>query len=119
MQCKCTALGEQKDFNIINQTFSNEKISQPQAIEITRRFFQALNLAIELGKVDGIKGFCEAHNLNRVKYATLKLTIDKPIDEMTYKCIDVDALAGICNDFGVSAEWLLLGRGKMLKTNAK
>ena len=29
--------------------------------------------------------------------------------------IDIDALAGICTDFGVSAEWLLLGRGKMLK----
>ena len=24
-------------------------------------------------------------------------------------------VAGICADFGVSAEWLLLGRGKMLK----
>jgi len=96
-----------------------KKSVNPQAIEITRRFFQAMNLAIELGKVDGIKGFCEAHHLNRVKYATLKMTIDKPVDEMTYKCIDVDALAGICNDFGVSAEWLLLGRGKMLKTDAK
>ena len=96
-----------------------KKSVNPQAIEITRRFFQALNLAIELGKVDGVKGFCEAHNLNRPKYASLKMTINKPVEEMTYKCIDVDALAGICNDFGVSAEWLLLGRGKMLKTNAK
>lgn len=96
-----------------------KKSVNPQAIEITRRFFQALNLAIELGKVDGIKGFCEAHHLNRVKYATLKGSIDKPIDEMTYKCIDVDALAGICTDFGVSPEWLLLGRGKMLKTDAQ
>ncbi len=96
-----------------------KKSVNPQAIEITRRFFQALNLAIELGKVDGIKGFCEKHHLNRVKYATLKTTIDKPIDEMTYKCIDVDALAGICNDCGVSADWLLLGRGDILKTDAK
>lgn len=96
-----------------------KKLVNPQAIEITRRFFQALNLAVDLGKVDGIKGFCAAHNLNRVKYATLKNTIDKSVDEMTYKCIDVDALAGICKDFGVSAEWLLLGRGKMLKTDAQ
>lgn len=96
-----------------------KKSVNPQAIEITRRFFQALNLAVELGKVDGIKGFCEKHHLNRVKYATLKTTIDKPIDEMTYKCIDVDALAGICTDFGVSPEWLLLGQGKMLKSDAR
>ncbi len=96
-----------------------KKSVNPEALEITRRFFQALNLAIELGKIDSIKVFCAAHNLNRTKYATLKMTIDKPIDEMTYKCIDVDALAAICIDFGVSAEWLLLGRGKMLKTDAQ
>lgn len=94
-----------------------KKTINPQALEITRRFFQALNLAVEYGKIDGIKGFCMKHNLNRVKYATLKTSLDKPIEEMTYKCIDVDALAGICNDFGVSPEWLLLGRGKMLKTD--
>lgn len=96
-----------------------KKSVNPQAIEIARRFFQALNLAVDLGKVDGIKGFCEKHNLNRVKYATLKNSINKPVDEMTYKCIDVDALAGICRDFGVSPEWLLLGQGKMLKPDAQ
>ena len=96
-----------------------KKSVNPKALEITRRFFQALNLAVELGKIDGIKGFCKAHNLNRGKYATLKGSIDKPIDEMTYKCIDVDALSGICTDFDVSPEWLLLGRGKMLKTDEK
>lgn len=112
MQCTTNANAKQKNYSM-------KKTINPQAIEITRRFFQALNLAIELGKVDGVKGFCEAHNLNRPKYASLKMTINKPVEEMTYKCIDVDALAGICTDFGVSAEWLLLGRGKMLKTDAK
>ena len=92
-----------------------KKTVNPESIEITRRFFQALNLAIELGKIDGVKGFCEKHHLNRVKYATLKGSLDKPVEDMTYKSVDLDALAGICRDFGVSAEWLLLGRGKMLK----
>lgn len=96
-----------------------KKSVNPEALAITRRFFEALNLAVDNGKFDGIKGFCAAHHLNRVKYATLKNSIDKPVEEMTYKCIDVDALAAICRDFGVSAEWLLLGHGKMLKTNAK
>lgn len=113
-------MGQNKFCTVLFKEYQSMKKSvNPQAIQITRRFFQALNLAVELGKVDGIKGFCECHGLNRVKYATLKNTLDKPIDEMTYKCIDVDALAGICTDFGVSAEWLLLGRGKMLKTDAQ
>ena len=41
---------------------------------------------------------------------------------MDYKIIDIDALSSICRDFGVSADWLLTGRGKMLvraEKNAK
>lgn len=45
-----------------------------------------------------------------------KNSLDKPLDETNYKMIDLDALSAICTDFGVSAEWLLLGRGKMLKS---
>ena len=37
-----------------------------------------------------------------------------PIETMTYKMIDVDALAALCSDFGVNANWLLLGNGNML-----
>ena len=29
--------------------------------------------------------------------------------------IDIDALTRICEDFNVSADWLLTGRGKMFK----
>lgn len=92
-----------------------KKSINPKAIEIQRRFFEALEMAISLGAVNGLKGFCESHKLNRTKYSRIKNDLGKPLDEMTYKMIDIDALAGICTDFGVSAEWLLLGRGKMLK----
>ena len=96
-----------------------KKCINPQAISIQRRFFEALELAISLGAINGVKGFCDAHNLNRTKYSRLKNDINKPAEDTTYKLIDIDALAGICADFGVSPEWLLLGRGKMLKTDNK
>ena len=35
--------------------------------------------------------------------------------ECPYKLIDIDALAYLVKDFGVSSDWLLLGRGKMFK----
>lgn len=92
-----------------------KKSINPRAIEIQRRFFEALDTAISSGKVNGLKGFCDSHKLNRTKYSRIKNDLNKPIEEMTYKMIDLDALSGICTDFGVSAEWLLLGRGKMLK----
>lgn len=92
-----------------------KKSVNPRAVEITRRFFEALSHGMASdGNGEGLKGFCAKHGLNRVKYATLKMDINKPIDEMKYKCIDVDALAALCTDFGVSSEWLLLGKGQML-----
>jgi hypothetical protein len=95
-----------------------KKSINPQAIEIQKRFFQALDYAISSDLVNGVKGFCDNHNLNRVKYTRIKNNINKTFDEQmeerTYKIIDVDALAYICNDFGISPEWLLFGRGKML-----
>lgn len=94
-----------------------KKCINPRAIEIQNRFFLALEMAISLGKYGGLKPFCDEHNLNRVKYSRIKNALDKPLNESQYKMIDIDALAAICTDFGVSPEWLLLGRGKMLKTD--
>ena len=46
-----------------------------------------------------------------MKYYRIKGDLGKPIEEMHYKSIDLDALLYVCRDFGVSADWLLLGRG--------
>ena len=69
-----------------------KKSINPQAIAIQRRFFEALDLAISLGKITGLKGFCDDHQLNRTKYSCIKNSLDKPLDETNYKMIDLDAL---------------------------
>lgn len=94
-----------------------KKSINPRAIAIQERFFQALDILIESKELPGLKTFCTDNNLNRTKYSRIKNALGKPIEESTYKMIDIDALAAICKDFGVSAEWLLLGRGKMLKSD--
>ena len=90
-----------------------KKSINPQVMEIQRRFFEAVDLAKALGKTSGLKSFCEEHSLNRVKYYRIKGDLSKPIDEMHYKSIDIDALLYVCRDFGVSPTWLLLGRGTL------
>lgn len=90
-----------------------KKSINAKTIEVQRRFFEALDTLIALERITGIKGFCVKYGLNRVKYTRLKNDLGKPIEEMFYKSIDVDALADIC-ELGISPEWLLLGRGKML-----
>ncbi len=92
-----------------------KKTINPKAIEIQRRFFEALDIMIASGQIKGLKTFCMTHGFNRTKYSSIKNALGMPIETMTYKMIDLDALAAICKDFGVSPEWLLLGTGDMLK----
>ena len=91
-----------------------KKTINPKAIEIQRRFFEALDIMIASGQINGLKTFCTTHGFNRTKYSRIKNALGMPIETMTYKMIDVDALAALCSDFGVNANWLLLGNGNML-----
>nr|DAX20579.1 MAG TPA: repressor protein CI [Caudoviricetes sp.] len=88
-----------------------KKNINPQVLDIQRRFFEAISVAKQLKKTTGLKSFCDNHNLNPVKYYRIKGDLGKPIKDMHYKAIDIDALLYVCVDFGVSADWLLLGRG--------
>lgn len=83
----------------------------PETIAIQQRFFVALNWCVDTGVFTGLQEFCQAHGLNRTKYARIRNNADG-----LYKCIDVDALAHICRDGGISADWLLLGKGEMVCT---
>lgn len=96
-----------------------KKSINPRAIAIQERFFEALDFLISSKELSGLKTFCDDNQLNRTKYSRIKNGLGKPIEETTYKMIDIDALAALCKDFGVSPEWLLLGRGKMLKKGEK
>lgn len=94
-----------------------KKSINPQAIEIQKRFFLALDILIENKKCGGIQTFCKDHDLNRVKYSNIRTELRKPAHEAkptNYKVIDIDALQYLCNDYGISCEWLLFGRGRML-----
>jgi hypothetical protein len=90
-----------------------KKSINPQAIKIQKRFFQALEMAIQDGVISGLKGFCKDHDLNRIKYQRIKTALQNPEAEQLYKIIDLDALLYICKDYNVSPEWLLSGRGEM------
>jgi hypothetical protein len=92
-----------------------KKSINPQAIEIQKRFFHALEMAIREKAITGLQGFCKEHHLNRVKYQRIKTALQKPDAEQLYKIIDLDALSYICEDYNLSPEWLLLGKGKMFK----
>lgn len=80
-----------------------------------RRFFEALEMLIDLGRVNSLSAFCSAYGLHRPKYSNIRTAINDPSKPGTgYKFIDIDALAYLVRDYGVSSEWLLEGKGEML-----
>jgi len=92
------------------------KIVRQKANEIQTRFFQALDLLIESGKIASLQAFCIEHELHRPKYSNLRtFSKDQNKPGTGYKFIDIDALAYLVSDFKVSADWLLTGRGGMFK----
>lgn len=86
------------------------------SIEINRRFFEALEHVRSTGRIRGIGPFCKEYGLNRIKYIGVRQQVinPNPPEYITYKNIDMEALAFLCRDYGISAEWLLLGKGGML-----
>lgn len=92
----------------------------PQSQSVQRHFFEALDVLITTGQINGLKGFCDECGLNRVKYSNIRSEMGKPISERketNYRIIDIEALSYICRAFRVSADWLLLGRGKMFSSS--
>ena len=85
------------------------------AMQVQKRFFEALDVAITKEVYNSLQDFCKRYDFNRTKYSWIRSCIDKPIEQMRYKTIDIDALTHLCIDAGVSADWLLTGRGEMHK----
>ena len=92
------------------------KTIRPQVRDIQTRFFEAVDMLIESGKIKSLQAFCSEYGLHRPKYSNLR-TMAKDHTRLGtgYKLIDIDSLAYLVADFGVSSEWLLLGKGGMFR----
>jgi hypothetical protein len=86
-----------------------------QVKAIQERFFSALDMIIAQGKIRGLQTFCKEYGLHKPKYSNIRSSIKDPEHGSKYKFIDLDAPAYLVRDFGVSADWLLLGKGGMFK----
>jgi len=94
------------------------KIIRPKAHEIQLRFFDALDMLIESGKVKSLQAFCNDYGLHRPRYSNIRTrTRDESRPGTGYKFIDIDALGYLVADHKISGDWLLTGRGGMFKKN--
>lgn len=83
------------------------------------RFFEAIGTLVALGRLNSLSSFCIEFNLSAARYREMRTTYgiskNPNAKESRYKSIEIEALNCISNFYSVSAEWLLLGRGKMFR----
>lgn len=79
-----------------------------EASEVTKRFFKALEYLKEQKIIHGLKTFTDRYSLNYWNFTTIK-------NEPEKRFLKVDYLIYLCRDYGINADWLLLGKGDMVK----
>lgn len=75
--------------------------------DITGRFFEALQSLIKLGKVEGVQPFCRDLGVDKRNfYAQMR--------DHSRNIIKSSWLSFMVREYGISANWLLTGRGGMM-----
>lgn len=77
--------------------------------QILERFYSALDAIIAKGEIRGIATFCRLYDIDRRNFYTQRNDLNRNIFQISWLQIMV-------KDFGVNAEWLLTGKGRMFKT---
>ena len=91
--------------------------TSPISEAINRRFFVAIDMLVNLGKIDSLSHFCELHNLSAPRYREMRLgygITPKPGYQPRYKNLEVESLYIMVANYPISAHWLLTGRGEMM-----
>lgn len=83
------------------------KISQ-EGIEVTKRFFEAIDMLKAQKVIRGLQTFTREHDINYWNITTVK-------NQPEVSVLKPEWIVYIVRDFGISADWILLGRGGMFK----
>lgn len=79
-------------------------------VDITKRFFEAINELVKRGKMRGLQTFTRRYGINYWNMTTLK---NAPASHV----LKPEWLYYIVRDYGVSPEWLLTGFGHVFTRN--
>lgn len=78
-------------------------ISQ-EGIDITNRFFKAIDILKTNKKIRGLQTFTRAHNFNRWNMVTVR-------NDPEHGYLKPEWIYHLCKDYGVSLKWIFYGTG--------
>lgn len=76
--------------------------------KITKRFFEAMDALKESGHIRGIQTFTTTYDINRWNLYTVKNNPERSV-------LKPEWIYLLVKDFGVSADWIITGRGEMFR----
>lgn len=79
---------------------------------VMERFYSALDAIIAKGDLRGVKTFCTRYNIDRRNFLAQRKDLNRGWFQVSW-------LYPMVTDFGISAEWLLTGSGRMFKNQSK
>ena len=77
-----------------------------EGIDITNRFFEAIDMLKAQKVIRGLQTFTTKYDINRWNMNTVKWNPERSM-------LKPEWMAYIVRDFGISADWLITGRGGM------
>ena len=80
----------------------------PEGIAIAKRFFEAIDMLKAQKVIRGLQTFTNAYNINRWNMNTVKA-------QPEVRVLKPEWIVYLVRDYGVSAEWILLGKEPMFK----
>lgn len=84
---------------------------------VNRRFFEAIETLVNLGRISALESFCTLHDLSAPRYREMRLNfgVSPKADYVSrYKNIEIEAIYSLVANYPISSRWLITGRGKML-----
>jgi hypothetical protein len=90
--------------NIFKQI--NKMHISPSGIQITKRFFEAIETLKKQGVIGGLQTFTKEFEINRWNMVTVKNNPDKSI-------LKPEWIYYLCHKYNISTNWIILGQGNI------
>lgn len=82
-------------------------MNNPESIEIIKRFYEVIEYLKTSKQIRGIQTFTNRYEINKRNFYTVRKNPESDMFQLIW-------ISHLINDYGISAEWLMTGRGGML-----